>query len=178
MERKVEHRLYLLLALILLTSGFVGGYKIGKDDTKTIIETDTLVIQKWDTVEIEKPTEKTRYILRYDTLTKIEFVNITDSALLKIIDSVNAAAIIPIEGAIYQDSTENAQYTAYISGYKANLDSICINCMQKETIITKIEYEKASRFGAGVQIGVGYCGKIAPYVGIGIQYRLWQPKKK
>ena len=120
---------------------------------------------------VEKPTEIVRYITRTDTIFE------TDTTIKIIFDTISgaSAAIIPIESVIYQDSTQNAKYTAYLSGFRATLDSIQINCLQTETIITKIEREKARKIGIGVQLGVGLSpqGIAAPYLGVGVQYRIW-----
>lgn len=132
---------------------------------------DTVVLTRIDTFFVEKPTEIVRYITRTDTIFE------TDTTIKIITDTISgaSAAIIPIESVICQDSTQNAKYTAYLSGFRATLDSININCLQTETIITKIEREKARKIGFGVQLGVGLSpqGIAAPYVGIGLQYRLW-----
>jgi hypothetical protein len=92
-----------------------------------------------------------------------------------IVITIDSTAIIPIEQAVYQDSTDNAQYTAYVSGFRAELDSIQINCKNTETIITNTIETKPRRFGVGIQLGVGVSpqGVAAPYVGVGVQYRLW-----
>ena len=137
-----------------------------RDVTKTIV--DTIVIERWDTITIDKPTEIVRYVYRYDT--------IRDSSITIIVDSVSASptAIIPIERTIYRDSVKNAKYEAFLSGFHATLDSINIECLTKESVITITEREKASRWGVGIQAGVGISaqGIAAPYVGIGVQYRL------
>lgn len=153
-----------VVALIVL-SFFVGKHSAPKTEE---IRTDTVQIVRTDTFIVEKPTVITRYVFRTDTVRVIT------------IDSTGAetpsTAIIPIERLVYRDSTENASYEAYLSGYMTALDSIVINCRQTETIITKIEREKASRFGIGVQLGVGISpkGMAAPYFGVGIQYNLFQ----
>lgn len=132
---------------------------------------DTVVVTHIDTFIVEKPTEIVRYVTRTDTIFA------TDTTIKIIFDTISgaSAAIIPIESVIYQDSTQNAKYTAYLSGFRASLDSIQINCLQTETIITKIEREKARKIGIGVQLGVGLSpqGIAAPYIGIGVHYRLW-----
>lgn len=132
-------------------------------------KTDTLVVVRWDTVTIEKPTEIVRYVVRRDT------IHATDTAIKIIFDSVSggSAAIIPIESVTYKDSTEKAKYEAFLSGYRATLDSIRIECLQTETTI-RIK-EPPRRFGVGVQLGVGFSaqGVAAPYMGVGVHYRIW-----
>lgn len=127
---------------------------------------DTIVIEKWDTIIFEKPTEKIRYVLRYDTIRDTSNTFVVDS------NSASPTIVIPIERTVYKDSTKNAKYEAFISGYKAALDSININCYQTTNIITNT-IENQRRIGIGVQVGVGYAGKVTPYIGIGVQYRLW-----
>lgn len=138
-----------------------------RDVTKTIV--DTIVIERWDTFTIVKPTEIVRYVYRYDT--------IRDSSITIIVDTNSASptAIIPIERTIYRDSVKNAKYEAFLSGFHASLDSINIECLAKELVITIKEREKASRWGVGIQAGVGISaqGVAAPYVGVGVQYRLF-----
>lgn len=166
---KEDTRLLLLVGLAIALFAYLGGYKMAKNHIRehTEVVTDTLIVERWDTVTIEKPHEVVRYVQRYDT------IRLTDEP--RIVITIDSTAIIPIEQAVYQDSTENAQYTAYVSGFRAALDSININCKNTETIITNTIEIKPRRFGVGLQLGVGVSpqGVAAPYVGVGVQYRLW-----
>ena len=169
-EKHSDCRIRLLTAALLLLLGFCGGYDVAKNhfgDTHELVRTDTLIGERWDTVTIEKPTEVVRYVQRYDT------IRLTDEP--RIVITLDSTAIIPIEQAVYQDSTENAQYTAYVSGFRAALDSININCRNTETIITNTIETKPRRFGIGLQLGIGVSaqGVAAPYLGVGVQYKLW-----
>ena len=131
-----------------------------------LISTDTIVIHHWDTIAISQPTERIRYVQRWDTIHSVQLVYIDTNE--------EPQAIIPIEKAIYHDSTSTAQYTAYVSGYRASLDSIAISCLQTSTIITNTERIKPSRFGVGLQLGVGATTSgFSPYIGVGVQYRLF-----
>lgn len=165
-NRTSEGILTLVLSFTALMVSFFAGYNVARHHFREhteMVTSDTIYIERWDTIKIVEPREVTRYVLRYDTIRTI------------IVDSIEIApnAIIPIELAIYRDSTENAKYEAYVSGYKAALDSINIECRQVETIITKTERIPARRFGVGIQAGYGFSGRLAPYVGVGLQYRLW-----
>lgn len=170
-NNKEDIRAYLYFAVFFAVAAFVFGYRVCKKDTEQTItvRTDTLVVERWDTVTIEKPTEIVRYVVRHDTIRTNDIVIITDST------TNEPQAIIPIEQAVYSDSTENAQYTAYVSGFHAALDSITINCKNTETIITNEVRVPSPRFSVGVQAGVGVSlqGLAVPYVGLGVQYRLW-----
>lgn len=172
---KEDIRACLYLGLFLALCAFVFGYRMSAKHSEPTehVRTDTLVVERWDTVIIEKPTEIARNVVRHGTLRKKDFINVTDSALLKNLDSLNLT--IPIEQAVYSDSTENADYTAYISGFHAALDSINIFCKNTETIITNEVRLPSPRFSVGVQAGVGVSlqGLAVPYLGVGVQYRLF-----
>ena len=160
----------LLLILVFALLCFCGGYKVAKhhfEDTSEMM-TDTVYVVRWDTLTIEKPTEIVRYVDRFDT------IRLTDESVIVV--TIDSTAIIPIECATYKDSTENAKYEAFLSGFRAQLDSIRIECMNTETIITETKTVPGSRWGVGIQAGIGYSGKFSPYIGIGVQYRLWQKK--
>ena len=166
---KEDTRLLLLIGLAIALFAYLGGYKVATNHFRehTKLVTDTLIVEHWDTVKIVEPTEVVRYVQRYDT------IRLTDEP--RIVITIDSTAIIPIEQAVYQDSTESAQYTAYVSGFRAELDSIQINSKNTETIITNTIEIKPRRFGVGLQLGIGVSpqGVAAPYVGVGVQYRLW-----
>jgi|GEM_PF-2579942 len=162
--------------LLVALSGmliFLFGYEKGCSRTdEPTIKTDTVIINRTDTVVIEKPTEIVRYITRYDTVRTTELVVISDT--LENGQIKPSTAIIPIEMICYKDSTEKAQYKAYISGYHAALDSISINCFTTEKIITKEINHPARRIGLGVSVGYGVANSgISPYIGAGIYYRIF-----
>lgn len=161
----------IIIGLFFAMLFFWFGWNVGKKDTTDKPATDTVIMTYVDTFYFERPTEVIRYITRHDTIV------CTDTTIKIVIDTISgdSTAIIPIERAIYQDSTQNAKYTAFLSGFRPVLDSIQIECKQTETIITKIERKKARRIGFGVQMGVGLSpkGVAAPYVGIGVQYRIF-----
>lgn len=148
------------------------GHECNRNNPTEQPKVDTVVVTMFDTVFFDRPTEIVRYVVRRDT------VHECDTAVKIIFDSVSggSAAIIPIESVIYKDSTEKAKYEAFLSGYRATLDSIRIECLQTETTI-RIK-EPPRRFGVGVQLGVGVSpqGLAVPYFGIGVQYRLWPNK--
>ena len=78
---------------------------------------------------------------------------------------------IPITQKVYEDST----YTAYVSGYNPQLDSLIFR-MPREVITIK-EYQKPKRWGIGIHAGYGMTIKgtpqFVPYIGIGISYNLF-----
>lgn len=168
-NNKEDRRAWLYFAVFFAVAAFLFGYRLSSREQPTeLIRTDTVTVIIRDTMVVEKPTEIYRYIIRYDTIRTNDIVIITDTV------TGEQQAVVPIEQSVYSDSTENAQYTAYISGFRATLDSININCKNTETIITRTEIEKARRIGFGIQVGVGATRQgLSPYVGVGVQYRLW-----
>ena len=70
---------------------------------------------------------------------------------------------------VYRDS----MYTAWVSGYMAQLDSIEVY-RRTERVSISVR-ERRGRFGLGAVVGLGYArGGVAPFVGIGVYYRLWE----
>ncbi len=132
---------------------------------KTVIEyrTDTVTTVKHDTLYIEKPVYKERYVTRHDTL----YVN----------DTVYVE--IPIETKVYTDSL----YKAQVTGYNATLDYVEVyrnteyKTVTLETTKTITQYRNR-HWGIGVNVGYGaalYDGtvKLAPYIGLGVQYSIF-----
>lgn len=84
-------------------------------------------------------------------------------------DTVRDTVYLPITQKIYKDSL----YTAYVSGYRAKLDSIEVYS-KMQTVFVR-ERAKRKRFGLGVQAGYGFLGnKLSPYVGVGVSCNLWE----
>lgn len=150
--------LYVLIAIVVIGLCAMLCHEKGKNE---LIKTDTIVMYHRDTILIEKPTERTRYIYKY----------VTDT--LYSVDSVPVAVTVPISVSQYSDTaiTKNKDsiiYSAYLSGYKAQLDSLQFQVMNNEThiIIQKPCKKWSCGIGVGVFSGVTYPG--TPTTGIGI----------
>ena len=84
-------------------------------------------------------------------------------------DTVRDTVYLPITQKIYKDSL----YTAYVSGYRAKLDSIEVYSKTRTMFIR--ERVKRKRFGLGMQAGYGFSGnKASPYIGVGVSCNLWE----
>ena len=87
---------------------------------------------------------------------------------------------IKLEQKVYEDST----YRAVVSGpaieqYGPRLDSISVYRRTVTVYQTKTVYSEPSRWGIGIQAGYGASKDgLTPYIGIGVQYNLWSPKKR
>lgn len=82
-------------------------------------------------------------------------------------DTIRDTVYLPITQKVYKDSL----YTAYVSGYRAKLDSIEVYS-RRQTIYVR-ERMKRKHWGLGVQTGYGWNenGR-GVYVGVGISYNL------
>ena len=128
------------------------------------VKVDTLFV--YDTIFIEKPVIKK--VETIDTL--LLPVPTTDTLMLH--DTV--LIHLPIEQRQYSDP----RYTAWVSGYRPQLDSIRIY-QQREFITKEIKtVTKPKRWGIGLQAGYGIAlhkGQVfpAPYVGVGLSYSIF-----
>ena len=179
---------YIVLALILLLGfSLFWNYKQYRDykEQPTIIKEKVVVqyVEKKDTMPTAKeetsvgvvkvPVNKAKTaakVIQKDSVVQDvlgDSVPLADNAT-DVQDSVE----IELTQKVYSDST----YTAYVSGYKPNLDSIFVR--QKIITSTRIEErvvkEKVLRrlnFGITVGYGYGFQSKMfEPFAGVGITY--------
>lgn len=148
--------------------GFVTGFVFGMLAVEKKATPSTMTVT--DTIPYYKPIAKDSLVVRYETV-KLPAVRDTvrDSLIYKdtiVHDIVNV--ILPITQKKYEDST----YTAWVSGFSPQLDSIRL---YRRTIYKTIT-EKPSRWGIGLVGGYGYGTKgTTPFIGVGIYYRLFNP---
>ena len=127
------------------------------------VKVDTLFV--YDTIFVEKPVIKKVEII--DTL--LLPVSITDTLMLH--DTI--FVYLPIEQRQYGDP----RYTAWVSGYRPQLDSIHIY-QQTQYITKEVKVAtKPKRWGIGLQAGYGvslHNGQVspAPYIGVGLSYSI------
>lgn len=109
-----------------------------------------------------------------DTIPVPVYTRTVDSVAVPVIvpilgDTIRDTIYLPIEQKVYRDSL----YTAYVSGYRAKLDSIEV--YNRTNTVTIRERMKPKRWGLGVQAGYGLTGnRASPYIGIGFNYCLFQ----
>lgn len=157
MDETLKHIIISLSIGIILGMLFCVGlrfcHKVDNGNSpKTVVERDTTIIVKNDTIVINKPIELEKTIIKYDTITK--------------------DTVLTYEQKTYGDSN----YVAYVSGYSPRLDSI--NIFYKDTIRTITitnEVEKkqswaSKHLGWGITLGGGYGlvnQKFDIFVGVG-----------
>lgn len=168
------------IALVLFLAVFIGSISLNihnytsKGDKQY---KDTLRIVFVDTIPFYKPIPKDSTIINYVTV-KLPAKDDKEDNFPKIEqpekESDSTDVVVPITQTIYEDST----YTAYVSGYRASLDSLIFR-MPREvtTITTTIPVQKPKRWGVGIQLGYGVTinsqPKFVPYIGVGISYNLF-----
>lgn len=90
-------------------------------------------------------------------------------------DTVHDSIEVPVP--IQQKRYEDSLYTAWVSGYEPNLDSIDLRLPTITEIATKTIVKPSPLITFGVQVGGGYGvfnRKPDVYVGIGGQINLWR----
>ena len=152
----------LLFNIVNAIGYFVNEYR-NAHPSEMKVKVDTMFV--YDTIFVEKPVIKKVEII--DTLRLP--VPITDTLMLH--DTVFVH--LPIEQRQYSDP----RYTAWVSGYRPQLDSIHIY-QQREYITKEIKtVTKPNRWGISLQAGYGVSlheGQIqpGPYIGVGLYYSL------
>lgn len=153
-----------------------------KTTTMTVVKRDS--VTRFDTVRIIKPVAKDSIISRFETVylpikqdNKQTADTLIDTLLYTQYVHDTVAVEIPIEQKVYADST----YTAYVSGFRPQLDSIEVyprTDIVHEYINTTTEtvktVTKRNRFGVGLVGGYGYDGKrFRPFIGVGVSYNIF-----
>lgn len=144
---------------------FNWGFNVGQNKAAKSIKTDTITVTSitHDTVKIDNPIPVDNFKIKTVVDTFINYKVDTFQHLVQV--------EIPIEQKIYK---QDSLYIAYVSGYKAQLDSINVyrrTITNTVTINNKIVKKK--HIGLGVNGGLGYgilSKKIEPFIGFGINY--------
>ena len=158
-----DNRLFTaIVAAVLCVAAFLlGSFKAKNEPLEPLFpQVDTLYLH--DTIRVQTPPKPAKIVYLRDTVLRF----CTDT----LHDTVTVA--LPLEQAEVRDSL----YTAWISGYRPQLDSIEI--YQTTQTVTICHTLPAPRWSIGIQAGVGITPKgVQPYIGAGISYRLPLSKK-
>ena len=149
------------IVALLMAASFVAGRLAGRKNGDAVVE-------KRDTVRVEKPSASDSTRLRVDTVyyeipgtgKAPEAVRVVDTLIM--VDTVERYVLLPITRKTYRDST----YTAVVSGYSPSLDHI-------ETYKTVRAVKMQPRFSIGV--GGGYYATpkgLLPGIGVTLQYNI------
>lgn len=153
---------FLLLFLAVFGVGVGVGY-VGLGRGEEVVRADT--VYRSDTVRwpVTRDSVVTRYLTRRLAVMRVDTVRQSDT--VRAVDTVEVR--LPIVQKVYRDTN----YTAWVSGYEPRLDSISVR--HREVTLTKVT-GGGSRWGVGVQVGLGIdkTFKPTPYIGVGLMYRL------
>ena len=92
-------------------------------------------------------------------------------------DTIEAHDTLLVEVPIEQKRYDDSLYTAWVSGYQPELDSIRLQQPEIVTTITETIVKKAPRLSVGLSVGPGVSidnnHHMGIYVGFTANYRLW-----
>lgn len=157
-----------LVTLLFIFFGvFLTGYEAGvvheqrKAEGKgtPAVKVDTL--WRVDTVKVPHPVPVTKWLK--DTT----YIPVTDTVLVQRNDTTFLP--VPVETTRYAGE----DYEAWVSGFRASLDSI--NIFRPTAVVEKqVPVYINKRWGIGLQAGVTWTKdtKFAPYVGVGVSYNI------
>lgn len=146
------------------------------------VRRDTLIIR--DTLRISRPVPVREEVVRYITLTRpptparpdssnsdsSNLANIGKDSADVLIDDTAKMVMLPITQQVYRDTA----YTAWVSGFQPQLDSIEVYPRTLIVRQTSPPAAKPRRWSVGVQGGYGLTPKgLQPYVGVGVTLRLF-----
>lgn len=89
-------------------------------------------------------------------------------------DTIHDSIDVPIP--IIQKRYDDSLYTAWVSGFDPNLDSIYLRLPTITETVTKTIVKPAPRLSLGIQAGAGmgvFSRQPDIYLGVGAQWRLW-----
>lgn len=125
--------------------------------------TETKVVTVYDTVTYRRPVAVDSVVVRFETV-RLPLAECDEQADGLSADS--ATVELPITQSVWTDST----YTAYISGYRARLDSIYICRPTIERTVTRQAKPRHWGLSAGAGVSVTPSGRIEPAVFVGVTY--------
>ena len=155
---------FYILLLLLIASVAVNIWQYGRQPEPTVkIERDTI----WKDTTIREPLPAETINTGKVVYMKVPVPTAEPS------DTVHDSISIPVP--IYQKRYDDSLYTAWVSGYEPNLDSIRLYIPEITTTITKTVVKKP-RLSFGIQGGAGFGiinRKPDIFIGIGGQWRLF-----
>lgn len=150
-----------ILAVLLFVGAFLAGRWTKPRDVSYVKLRDTVIVR--DTITERIPTPHIVEVVRTDTCWLVRCDTVRTS------DTLRVPVAVPVERRVYVTD----DYRAVVEGYRPALVSMDI--YRETQVITQSTAPR--RWGVGIQVGYGYMptvNKTAPYIGIGIQYSLWQ----
>ena len=144
--------------VVAVLLGFLVGQRYPRDvgGETPIIKVDTLVIR--DTFKVTEPIYETKRVV--------------DSIPYPVTDTLRLRDTLYVLLERKQVTWEDSLARVYASGVNPRVDSV-IHFTQDLIITNEIPVIKKTRWGLGVQAGVGAGnGGLTPYLGVGVSYNL------
>lgn len=161
----MKKALYFLLAAICLSVALNIWQCSRQPEESTVVEHDT--VWKDTTIYTTQPAETVQ-------TGRVVYIKVPvpgDRDTITLHDSIEVP--VPIVQKRYDDSL----YTAWVSGFEPNLDSIRLYQPEIITIVTKTVVKPSPLVTFGIQVGAG-CGVFHRqpdlYIGVGGQINLWR----
>ena len=158
---------WIILSLLLVAVVVDVWLFMRETETTTVIEHDTV----WKDTTIYKPMPSETIQTGRVVYVKVPMSGKRDTLRDTLRDSIEVP--IPIMQKRYDDSL----YTAWVSGFEPNLDSIRLHQPEIITTITKTIVKPSPLITVGIHTGCGYGvfnRQFDVYVGFGAQVNLWR----
>ncbi len=152
----------LLAALALIAAAFfIGRWSKPVKHTETLIPSEPVVVTQWRTQRIERPRPIAERPVRKIYVPVADTITVHDTTYIVLVRTQKE----------YRDSL----YSAWVSGYLPELDSIHIYIPEKTVTVTL--REKPKHWHLGVTAGYGATlqdktVRLSPYVGVGVTYSI------
>ena len=155
---------WIILALLLVSIAFNVWQWKNLPEASVVIEHDTV----WKDSIIREPLTAETIDIGKTVYLRIPYPEYMPG------DTIHDSIDVPVS--ICQKRYEDSLYTAWVSGFEPNLDSINLRLPTITETITKTIVKPSPRWSVGLQggAGVGMFQRNADiYIGVGVQYRLW-----
>ena len=159
----------LMVSVVLNVIWWPGGHDVKVERTETVEVKKEVSKDTAPKASSERPMEIVVVSMRQS-----RDEGVREEPLKVEVSDSDTVVSVPITQRVYEDSN----YVAYVSGYRAKLDSIMVmNTMRTRTIREVIKEEKPpNRITIGIIGGYGYGfsdKKMQPFIGIGVGVRLF-----
>lgn len=158
---------WIVVTMLLVSIAMNVWFWRSEPEAKTVIERDTV----WKDSIIHDPVPAETIQTGRVVYIKVPMPGERDTLRDTIRDSIE----VPIH--IMQKRYDDSLYTAWVSGFEPNLDSLRLHQPEIITTITKTIVKPSPLITVGIQAGGGYGvfnRQFDMYVGVGAQLNLWR----
>ena len=160
----MKQAFWIIVALLLISIGVNVWMMSRNPDVDVVIKRDTV----WKDTTIYEPAPAETIDIGRVVYIRVTVPGPSDTITLH--DSID----VPVP--IYQKRYDDSLYTAWVSGYEPNLDSIDLRLPTITETVTKTIVKPAPRLSVGIQAGAGvgvFSRQPDIYLGVGAQWRFW-----